>query len=195
MIKIGNDLYADNNRLIYLQMRIRRLICLVTIRVFVMIETKEYGNIKPEVSYPENEVIFRYKGDLFPTVNYAHIRTTINITRLEVVAQLTCKINEGIDDLINRLSDIRWWQEIKEIDIQMIDVEKWNPALSSLSNITINANTINAGMNVAAGKLSKFSLEYVESGKVEFKIFSHNSSPNKEQTFRIIATEYHRRLE
>ena len=46
----------------------------------------------PNVTYPTDTIIFQPRGIMFPTLNYGHIRTTINITAMQVAKDTICDL-------------------------------------------------------------------------------------------------------
>ena len=53
----------------------------------------------PTVAYPENPLIFKQIGLLFPTLSYAHLRTTLDIEDLDLAVNKTCMHKDSLKKL------------------------------------------------------------------------------------------------
>ena len=47
----------------------------------------------PKITYPGDTIIFQPRGILFPTLNYGHLRTTINISAMRNARELACQLH------------------------------------------------------------------------------------------------------
>ena len=63
------------------------------------ITLKELDN--PTVAYPENPLIFKQIGIMFPTLSYAHLRTTLDIDDLNLAVNQTCMYRDSLKILRN----------------------------------------------------------------------------------------------
>lgn len=55
----------------------------------------------PNVTYPKDTTIFRPKGSMFLTLNYGHIRTSINISAMQIAKETACDSKIQAINMIN----------------------------------------------------------------------------------------------
>ena len=57
-----------------------------------------------KIQTPQPTIVFEKMGRLWPSVNYGHIRTTTNLTRLRQITNALCARTNELEELVNYTS-------------------------------------------------------------------------------------------
>ena len=69
------------------------VILLLNIIGITMIKAgNEFGDMTVDISSPKPTILFEQIGSMFPTINFAHLRITTNLTQMEEAANATCSL-------------------------------------------------------------------------------------------------------